>query len=160
MNDSATYPIVLSRFPVALFLEARRHNEALMREFTFIVEAEAVPTDVPLRLLALARQLRDRFYGLNVTLEAQVDAAVANGDAAIELQVRVASFGREGALTLGALFDEADAFCRNGDLLTLAESDDVHDFRTWYVEEVVRQLDGGPPIPWPDWRAQRATTRS
>ena len=47
MNDSATYPIVLSGFPVALFLEARRHNEALVREFTFIVEAEAVPTDSP-----------------------------------------------------------------------------------------------------------------
>ena len=41
MNDSATYPIVLPGFPIALFLEARRHNEALVREFTFIVEAEA-----------------------------------------------------------------------------------------------------------------------
>jgi hypothetical protein len=143
-----------------LFLEARRHNESLVREFTFIVEAEAAPTDVPARLLALARQLRDRFYGLNADLEAQVDAAVARGDAAIELQVRVAAFGREAALTLGALFDEADAFCRNGDLLTLAESDDVHEFRTWYIEEVVRQFDGGPPIAWPDWRAQRARARS
>ena len=102
VNDSATYPIVLSGFPVALFLEARRHNEALVREFTFIVEAEAVPTDVPVRLLTLARQLRERFYGLNATLETQVDAAVAHGDEAIELQVRVAAFGREGALTLGA----------------------------------------------------------
>ena len=153
MNDSATYPIVLSGFPIALFLEARRHNEALVREFTFIVEAEAAPTDVPVRLLALARQLRDRFYGLNANLEAQVDAAVANGDAAIELQVRVAAFGREAALTLGALFDEADAFCRNGDLLTLAESDDVHD-----VPDVVRRggASGSSTVarrsPWPDWR--------
>jgi hypothetical protein len=160
VNDSATYPIVLSGFPIALFLEARRHNEALVREFTFIVEAEAAPTDGPVRLLALARQLRDRFYGLNANLEAQVDAAVANGDAAIELQVWVAAIGREAALTLGALFDEADAFCRNGDLLTLAETEDVHEFRTWYIEEVVRQLDGGPPTAWPAWRAQRARTRS
>lgn len=160
MTDSATFPIVLPGFPIALFLEARRHNEALVREFTFIVEAEPAPSDSPVRLLALARELRERFYGLNANLEAQVDAAVANGDAAIDLQVRVAAFGREAALTLGALFDEADAFCRNGDLLTLAESEDVHDFRTWYIEEVVRQLDGGPPIAWPDWRAQRVRTRS
>jgi len=160
VNDSTTHRIVLSGFPIALFFEARRHNEALVREFTFIVEAEATPNDVPVRLLALARQLRERFYGLNADLEAQVDAAVAQGDEAIELQVRLAAFARECALTLGALFDEADAFCRNGDLLTLAESDDVHQFRTWYIEEVVRQLDGGPPIAWPDWRAQRAKPRS
>jgi hypothetical protein len=160
VTDSATFPIVLPGFPIALFLEARRHNEALVREFTFIVEAEPAPSDSPVRLLALARELRERFYGLNANLEAQVDAAVANGDAAIDLQVRVAAFGREAALTLGALFDEADAFCRNGELLTLAESEDVHDFRTWYIEEVVRQLDGGPPIAWPDWRAQRVRTRS
>ena len=77
MNDSATYPVVLPGFPIALFLEARQHNEALVREFTFIVEAESDPTDIPVRLLTLARQLRDRFYGLNATLEVQVEAAVA-----------------------------------------------------------------------------------
>ncbi len=49
MNDSATFPIVLPGFPIALFLEARRHNEALVREFTFIVEAESAPTDSPVK---------------------------------------------------------------------------------------------------------------
>ena len=160
MNDSATYPVVLPGFPIALFLEARQHNEALVREFTFIVEAESDPTDIPVRLLTLARQLRDRFYGLNATLEVQVEAAVARGDATIDLEVRLARYGREAALALSALFDEADAFCRRGDLLTLAESSEVHAFRTWYIEEVVRQLDGGPPTSWTAWQARRATTRS
>ena len=59
-----------------------------------------------------------------------------------------------------ALFDEADEFCRRGDLLTLAESSEVHAFRTWYIEEYVRQLDGGPPTSWTAWQARRATTRS
>jgi hypothetical protein len=160
VNDSATTAIVLPGFPIALFLEARRHNEALVREFTFIVESDPDPTNVPARLLTLARQLRDRFYGLNANLEAQVEAAVARGDEAIDLQVRLAGHGREAALALGALFDEADAFCRNGDLLTLAETSAVHAFRSWYIEEVVRQLDGGPPTSWPAWQARRTTTRS
>ena len=47
MTDSATYPVVLPGFPIELFLEARQHNESLMREFTFIVEAESDPTEHP-----------------------------------------------------------------------------------------------------------------
>ena len=97
-------------------------------------------------MLALARQLRDRFYGLNANLEAQVDAAVATATRRSICRCAWRRSAAKAALTLGALFDEADAFCRNGDLLTLAESDDVREFRTWYIEEVVRQLDGGPPI--------------
>jgi hypothetical protein len=154
------YRVTLVGFPVELFLEARRHNEALLREFTFICAAEATGSETPTRLLALGQQLRNRFYGLNDTLEDQVAAAVARGDAAIDLEVHLASTGRQAAITLGELFDEADTYCRNGDLLTLAESNEIRDFRTWYIGECVRQLDGEGSTPWPEWNSRRATPRS
>jgi hypothetical protein len=159
LSDARTHSIRLQEFPVELFFESRCHNEALLREFMFISATDVTEADVPTRLLTLGRQLRDRFFGLNATLEEQLDAARARGDDVVDLEVRVAAAGREAAITLGALFDEADAYCRSGDLLTLAESEDVRDFRTWYIEEVVRQLDGGPPTAWTDWRARRPTPR-
>jgi hypothetical protein len=47
------------------------------------------------------------------------------------------------------LLDEADAFCREGTLLTLAASDDVVAFRRWYLGELTRQVGGAAPQPWP-----------
>jgi hypothetical protein len=159
VNSVGMHRITLVGFPVELFLEARRHNEALLREFSFICATESEGAEVPSRLLNLGRQLRDRFYGLNDTLEDQVAAAAARGDVAIDLEVQVVSTVRQAAITLGELFDEADAYCRSGDLLTLAESSEMHDFRTWYIEECLRQLDGAEPVPWPEWNAPRVTTR-
>ena len=40
---------------------------------------------------------------------------------------------RETAVKLAALYEEADAFCRSGDMLTLATP------------------DGEPPTPWPQY---------
>jgi hypothetical protein len=154
--NASTHRIALVAFPCELFKRARGHNESLMREFTFIVESDDPAADVPARLLAVGLEIRDRFFGLNLTLEDQVDAALARGEPSIDLEVVVAAAGRDAAATLGALFDEADAYCRSGDLLTLAEPADVRGFRTWYISEVVRQLDGEAPTSWPDWHARNS----
>jgi hypothetical protein len=47
------------------------------------------------------------------------------------------------------LLDEADAFCRDGTLLTLEPSPDVVAFRRWYIGELARQVAGEAPEPWP-----------
>jgi hypothetical protein len=53
------------------------------------------------------------------------------------------------ATALGEMLDEADEFCRAGDLLTLAAPDDSVEFRRWYLGEIVGQLAGRAPTPWP-----------
>lgn len=43
----------------------------------------------------------------------------------------------------------ASDFCREGTVLTLTPHDDVVAFRRWYLDELIRQVDGGAPTPWP-----------
>ena len=57
------------------------------------------------------------------------------------------------------MFDEADRYCREGEhLLTLATSDELRAFRDWYLGEIVGQLSGAPPEPWPDYAARTLRT--
>ena len=45
---------------------------------------------------------------------------------------------------LGAIFDEADAYCRSGEhLLSLATPPDALRFRRWFLGQMVDQIAGG-----------------
>ena len=55
--------------------------------------------------------------------------------------------GRFGRLI--ELYDLADAFCRNEQLLTLARSPEQVEFQNWLFGEFVRQGNGDDPRPWP-----------
>jgi hypothetical protein len=150
-------------FPCELYVRSRRRNEALLREFAFLMQSDAdtdTDADTPSRLVTIGREIENRFYGLNSTLEDEVEAALARGEDSIDLEVTVLSIAREAAETLGELFDEADAYCRRGDLLTLEEPPELRAFRQWYLEQCVRQLDGEAPSSWPEWQARRANARS
>ena len=139
--------------PVPLLEQARRHNEALIREFAFITESGDDRPSVPAQLLAVVDRIRSRISGLNTEMEMQVDRARERGDATVDLRIVLPADGRELAHELKRLFDAAEDFCRSGDLLTLAEPEDVRAFRDWYLEQYVEQLDGAAPTPWPQWRA-------
>ncbi len=151
----ATADVVLAGCPIDLLERSRRHNESLMREFAFIAESDQERAELPARLLALVDQARARLAGLNVAVEEQLAAARARGDDVCDLRVTLPSNGRALAVQLSSLFEEAEEFCRRGDLLTLAESDEPRRFRAWYLDQYVRQLDGEAPTAWPAGRASR-----
>jgi hypothetical protein len=153
--EPATTDVVLAGCPIELLERSRRHNESLMREFAFIAESDEERAELPARLLALVDQARARLVGLNVAVEEQLAAARARGDDTCDLRVTLPSNGRALAVELANLFEAAEEFCRRGDLLTLAESDEPSRFRTWYLDQYVRQLDGEAPTAWPAWRATR-----
>lgn len=46
---------------------------------------------------------------------------------------------------------EVDAYCRRGDLLTLAISDEHHRYLRWVFGEFIRQVDGAAPTSWEEW---------
>ncbi|MDP9441273.1 MAG: hypothetical protein M3P34_03640 [Actinomycetota bacterium] len=49
------------------------------------------------------------------------------------------------------MLDEPDEFCRSGNqLLTLATPPELLAFRRWYLREFNAQLQGQPPLPWPE----------
>jgi hypothetical protein len=142
------HTVVLRSFPLALFAEARRHREALLREFAFIVEGGGDRSELPQRLLRIVDRVRARSAGLNETAERAIDEALARGKEAIDVEIVVPLELARGAQEFVALLDEVDEFCRAGDLLTLASSPEVRRFRRWYLGEVTAQVGGRPPTPW------------
>ena len=77
-----------------------------------------------------------------------IQAALDRGDTDIDLCYVVPPEAADGALRLATLLDEADHFCRSGELLTLATLPESLAFRRWYLEEFVRQVAGHPARPW------------
>jgi hypothetical protein len=119
----ATVEVVLRRFPLRLAARATEHYEGLLREFALMAASTSMDEDaVPARLISLVDALGRQFP--------RQDA-------------------HEAGRRLDRMFDEAEEFCRSGDLLTLAAEPDVVEFRRWYLDEMSRQAEGAQPNPWP-----------
>jgi hypothetical protein len=141
--------VVLTACPVELLERSRRHTEALLREFAFISESEDGRESTPAQLLALVDRIRDQIAGLNPALDAQLERARSEGRDLLDVSVMLPANGRDVAVELKRLFDEAEEYCRRGDLLTLEERRDVRAFRNWYLQQYIDQLDGAAPEAWP-----------
>ncbi|MHB1924464.1 MAG: ATP-binding protein [Acidimicrobiales bacterium] len=134
--------------PPQAYLDSEQHNDALMREFALISRDDRTST-LPRQLLELVAEI-ELFFGAQVSASrAQIAAAVARGDRAVDLHIRMHPKNRGYVERSVALLREADRYCREGDLLTLAASEDILRFRDWYLGQVLAQLDGAPPSPWP-----------
>jgi hypothetical protein len=145
--------VVLTTCPIELLERSRRHTEALLREFAFIAESEGGRESTPAQLLALVDRIRGQITGLNPALEGQLERARDEGRDVVDLRVRLPANGRGLAVELKRLFDEAEEYCRRGDLLTLEEQYDVRSFRNWYLQQYIDQLDGSVPEPWSEWQS-------
>ena len=143
-------------FPLALFARAQEHHADLLREFAYVAEP-ADPDDVPDRLILISESLRTRFGAFTAGPEADRDAAAARGDDTVDLEFRVPPDVAAAAAELGHLLDEADDYCRRGDLLTLSTPPELLTFRQWYLDEFRRQVAGEPPTPWAEYQATRET---
>ena len=140
--------------PLDVYRRSAEHHDELQREFALITEGrrEDVGGDdaVPARLLALIADLVVRFSGFTAGTTTELRAAAARGDASIDLTYLLPAEVGPAAREFDHMLDEADEFCRAGDLLTLASPPDVLAFRRWFLGEFVAQLAGAKPTPWPD----------
>lgn len=59
-------------------------------------------------------------------------------------------------MRLADLLAQADDYCRQGELLTVAPPADAVAFRQWFLGEFASQIDGAPPRPWPQYVAEGA----
>lgn len=144
--------VVLRDLPVELYMRTRERAEALLREFAIVAESDPDEREsTPGRLLELVEELRSRYSGFTDDIQLRIEDALGRGEQSIDLELDVPEELRDDAARLAALLDEVDDFCRNGALLTLAAPPPLRNLRTWYLREFVRQLDGAPPTPWPDW---------
>ena len=145
--------VCLLDYPLDLYLRAQEHADDLIRELTLIANSPAVASgssDLPARLLVLVEQLTHQYAGLSDETERTRDAAIDRGETRIDLVYRVPRQIAEAVRHIGAIFDEADDYCREGEhLLTLATPPDALAYRHWLLAEFIAQIeDGAAPIPW------------
>lgn len=141
------FTVRLVGLPLDIYQRASEHSDELLREFALIREDGS--EHVPARLLRLVEELNIRFAAFTEGPRTALQAGVARGDQQIDLHYEVPGEASEAAVRLGTLLDEADDYCRSGDLLTLATGPEAVRFRRWFLDEFVAQIDGRPPRPWP-----------
>ena len=124
------------------------HHEELLREFMLIAQSGDDHAGVPARLMALIDELRERYsqYG---RVNEEVEAARRRGEQSVDLVYALPASMAGDVRRFLQLLEEADEYCRRGDLLTLATPPAEAAFRRWYLEEVARQIEGEAPRPWP-----------
>jgi hypothetical protein len=135
--------------PLGVLQRASEHNDELLREFALIREENS--EHVPSRLLALIDELNGRFGSFTEGPAKAIQEALDRGDHEMDLEYRVPADAADGAVRLGSLLDEADQFCRSGDLLTLATLPESLHFRRWFLEEFSLQIGGGAPRTWAEF---------
>ena len=131
-------PIALQRATSACFDE-------LLREF-FHLSGDS--TSVPARLRALRDDIAGRFDAYTAAARESLLQAERADERTVDLTYLVPLEVVDAAGALDSLLDEADAFCAEGALLTLAMPPPLVAFRRWYLGEFVRQSRGGAPLRW------------
>ena len=149
MPNTPLRTVRLLHFPLQVWQRSADHHQELMREFTLMALRPDLSRDVPGRLRDLIDRVQERYGGFTEMPTAERTAAVAAGRDFTDLTYVVPESSRQFARELSELLDEADEFCRQGNLLTLAAPPESVAFRHWFFDEFCRQIDGLPPRPWP-----------
>ena len=150
LAEPELHAVWLRRYPLRLGARASEHYESVYRELALLASSEEGPP-VPGTLLELLEEM-DRRSARNNTSEQVRDEALSRGEDTLDIELHVPADVVELAQRVEELLDEADAFCRDGTLLTLEPSADVVAFRRWYIGELVGQVAGEAPRPWPGER--------
>ena len=158
MSQTSTQELVdvhLLGLPLDLLAAAQEHGEELQREFMHVAEADSA--SVPARLNALSQQLRVQYGAFTEQAQAEIDAATERGESTIDVVFNVPAGVADAAAQLWALLDEADEYCRAGDLLTLAPTPDQLTLRAWYLSQFIDQTKGAEPVPFSEYAAGRVS---
>ncbi|HTE73908.1 MAG TPA: hypothetical protein VK640_12010 [Actinomycetes bacterium] len=147
LAQSELHGVWLRRYPLRLGVRASEHYESVYRELALLASSEQ-GSPVPGTLLELLEEM-DRRSARNNASEQVRDEALARGEDSLDIELHVPPDVVEVAQRVEQLLEEADAFCRDGTLLTLEPSSDVVAFRRWYIGELARQVAGEAPESWP-----------
>ncbi len=161
--EDATVPVVLQELPATLWLAAREHHDALLRELALLrlsAQPAADPSDVDLAAVDAARAV------VEAAVDAELERAREQGVATVplpeyhpgalpsvpettvlRLQVRPAD--AEAYAQLQDVLDEGERLARTGRLLVRPGLPEVVAVRDWACEQVIAQVAGSPSGPWP-----------
>jgi hypothetical protein len=147
--EPAVPEVQLFEYPVPLGIRQEQRTVDLVREFQLItLDMTGGSGGVPHRLLDFAASVYGQYGPELVAPRAELETAYAGGVAVTTLRYPLRPTSVEQMLRYARLMEEADDFCRDGRLISLAPDDEVHALRRWIVEEFVRQYHGHAPRPW------------
>jgi hypothetical protein len=160
--DGNAVTVHLQALPVALAAKARDMSEDLLREFALITadvvdqQTPAKEHEVPLRLMDLVVTLTQELHEAVDAAARRFEDALAGGASAVDLDFEWPADIGPTTRAIADTWDEADAYCWSSDrLMTLATPVDCAAYRRWFFAQVLDQLDGRHPIPWPESSAAR-----
>lgn len=163
-RSAETVTVHLREFPVPLAAKAREVSENVLHEFALITAdvvdsaAPAAEHQVPVRLLDLIVTLTQELHEQLDVAGRRLEAAIAGGaetipDHVLEWPVERAAQAR----AVADMWDEADQYCWTHDGLSgLATPAEVAAYRRWLFAQVLDQIEGRGPVPWPESAAARA----
>jgi hypothetical protein len=142
----------LLNFPLQVYAKAREHHDELLREFALL--ALSPPKDrpghhVPQQFLDLVNTLGVRYAGIGGSTDAIRDESIARGDHAMDLTYEVPRSVGPAMQEFRSLLEQADEYCRDGQMLTMALAPLERDFLWWFIDEFSNQANDLPPTPWP-----------
>ncbi len=143
---------VLRDYPLRLWAEQNEYFDGLLREFSLLVigeQSRALTAAAPGRLLELADLFQNRYGALLQTINDERRQALDRGLDRLDLRLPLIEALPDLLASVRQVLDEADDFCRQGDLLTLPRPEALRRFSDWVRAELLTQYDGGPPTPWP-----------
>jgi hypothetical protein len=146
--------------PVPLHAQSQAHSDELMREFRLVAEQmhQEGSHGLPRRLVELVSALEGQYSTFTEAQEDALDRAIRAGDETIDLTYELPAAIGEGVAALGAILDEVDELCRQGQyLLTLATPPELVAYRHWFLDEFTRQIAGEAPVAWADSPQARLT---
>jgi PAS domain S-box-containing protein len=156
-------PVVLQRMPATLWLAAREHHDALLRELALLrmsAGAEADLSEAGLAAVDAARALID------AAVDADLERARQQGRAAVplpqyhpgalpavpptmELRLLACQADADACAVLQDVLDEGERLAAADRLLVRPGLPEVVAVRDWACEQVIAQVAGSPAAPWP-----------
>ena len=160
--------VVLARMPPMLWLAAREHHDALVRELSLFAQEHPDQAPGPDRL-ALADQAR---AWISSSVAAAVERHRLTGEAArsrpagwppdalrqVDLELHVPAGAAAAFTAMQDLLDAGERLAVAGRLLVRPGLPEIVAVRDWACEQGIAQLGGVPPSPWPGTAQARFTT--
>lgn len=167
-SQDGCVPAVLQSMPATLWLAARQHHDAILRELV-LYAAEHPGIDADIAAADRARSI------VSTTLAHELDRARAAGDAGpvlpdghpsplpwvpahLDLRLSVPADAAPDFAVLQDVLDLAESLARRGDLFIRPALPEIVAVRDWACDQVVAQLAGMPPTPWPGTAQERFET--
>lgn len=134
----ATRTVVLTSMPTMLWLAARQHHDAILRELVlYLAEHDGPTVD-----LAAADTARTLIAG------AVVDAVESGAGSELDLAIDVPTGIAPAYDALRLALDTAERLATDGKLLTRPGLPEIVAVREWACTEIQSQLAGGPATAW------------